>query len=214
MYKLLLLVIIFTTSLIQVVAQTTSDITLFFDITVDTKSSKPQLANMFNGATQTVYIKGTSHRTDEVNTLGTSSTIYNGTTNAAIITKEYGTQKILVNLTAAQWAANNKKYDNITFTPTNQTKIIAGYTTKGYTGKLQDGTAFSVYTTSSLNPEVNTYKNNQFAKLPGVVLQYEFSIADMQVTNTVSSVVLGSIPASKFVVNTAGYREMPYQPNK
>ncbi len=191
-----------------------SELTMVFDITVESKTDKPQLANMFNGATQTVYIKGLSHRTDEVNSLGTSSTIYDGKTKSAVVLKEYGAQKILVKMTALNWVEYNKKYENIAFTKETETKVIAGYNATKYTGKMKDGTEFIVYCTTEINPETNLYKNNQFSKTEGLVLQYQFSISGMKVTNTVSKVIIGNVDAAKFTVPKSGYREMTYEESK
>jgi hypothetical protein len=196
-------------------SQTTiTDLTMVFDITVESKTDKPQLANMFNGATQTVYIKGLSHRTDEVNSLGTSTTIYDGKTKAAIVLKEYGAQKILVKMTPLNWLEYNKKYENITFVKETETKVIAGYNATKYTGKMKDGTEFIVFCTTDINPESNLYKNNQFSKTEGLVLQYQFSIGGMKVTNSVSKITIGNVDAAKFAIPKSGYREMTYEESK
>jgi hypothetical protein len=196
-------------------SQTTiSELTMVFDITVESKTDKPQIANMFNGATQTVYIKGLNHRTDEVNSLGTSSTIYDGKTKSAIVLKEYGAQKILVKMNALNWIEYNKKYENITFTKETETKVIAGYNATKYTGKMKDGTEFIVYCTTEINPETNLYKNNQFSKTEGLVLQYQFSVSGTKVTNIVSKVIIGNVDAAKFAIPKSGYREMTYEESK
>ena len=43
--------------------KTFSEATLVYNITVETGSKEPNMADMFDGATTTVYIKGTESRT-------------------------------------------------------------------------------------------------------------------------------------------------------
>lgn len=190
--------------------KTLSDITLLYDITIETKSNDPKIANMFNGATNTVYIKETSHRTESVNALGTSTTIYDGKTKTAAILKEYGKQKILVRLTSANWVDFNKKNEGIVFTKTTETKLIAGYNCIKSTGKSADGSALVVWSTTDLIAEIKDY-NAQFKNVDGLVLQYEYTVRDTKVITTASKVITTTIAPSKFVVPKEGYREMTYE---
>jgi GLPGLI family protein len=190
--------------------KTVSDITLVYDITVETSGQQPTMANMFNGATTTVYIKGASHRTEAVNALGSSTTIYDGKTNKAVLLKEYGAQKLLVRMTADNWKESNKKYEGVTYTIGTETKVIAGYTCTKATGKLTDGTQFTVFFTKDLVPENKEY-NLQFKGLNGLVLEYAFDLGGIKVVNTVSKLSMGPIAPAKFEVPKSGYREMTYE---
>jgi GLPGLI family protein len=191
-----------------------SELTMVYDITVETNSDKPQMANMFNGATTTIYLKGASNRTEAVTSLGTSTTIYDGKTKSAVVLKEYGNQKLLVRMTAQNWLDANKKYEGIVFTKTEETKTIAGYNCTKSTGKLQDGTDIIIYTTKEIVPESKDYNNNQFKNAEGLVLEFQFSVSGTKITNTASKVIIGVVSNAKFDIPKTGYREMTYEESK
>lgn len=190
-----------------------SDLSLTYDITVESAGDKPQMAQMFNGATTTVYIKAESHRTEMVNALGKSITIYNGKTNSAVVLKEYGNQKLLIRMTQADWKSSNSKFEGIKYTPSLETKTIAGYLCYKTTGTMADGTVFSVYYTKDIVPENNDY-NPQFSGLDGLVLEYTFSVGKMKVVNTASQVRLNTISPAIFDIPKSGYREMTYEESR
>jgi GLPGLI family protein len=189
-----------------------SELTLVYDISIETSGGQasPTMANMFNGASTTVYIKSNSHRTEQVNALGSTTTIYDGKTGAGVVLKEYGNQKLLIRMTRDNWMAANKKYEGATLTPGTGTKTIAGYLCEQATGKLPDGSAFTVYYTKELVAETQNY-NLPFSKLNGLVLEYQFEVNKMKVTNTVSKVLLSPIPPARFETPKGGYRELTYE---
>lgn len=210
-FKFGLILVLFTTIAQFLIAQkVATDITVLYDITVESSNTNPKLANLFNGATNTVYIKGLSNRTESVNALGTSTTIYDGKTKSAVILKEYGNQKILVRLTNANWLEMNKKNDGIVFTKTSETKTIAGYNCTKSIGKFTDGTEFTVYSTNDILPQNKEY-NTQFKNTNGLVLQYEYSSKDMKIITTAATVTFNDINNSKFDIPKTGFREMTYE---
>ena len=103
-----------------------------------------------------------------------------------------------------------KKYEGITFTPTNETKTIAGYTCKKAIAKLKDGTSFTVYYTTDLTTENKEY-DYQFKTLPGLALEYESTVGNLHVRYTASKINFDPVPAQKFAVPQSGYREMTYE---
>jgi GLPGLI family protein len=208
--KLCFLLMVLLSGFMAAAQKTVSELTLTYDITVETTGQQPAMANMFNGATTTVYIKGNNHRTEAVNALGTSTTIYDGKSNSAVVLKEYGAQKLLVRMNAANWKAANQKYEGVTYTIGTETKVIAGYNCTKATGKLADGTTFTVYFTKDIVPENKDY-NLQFKGLNGLVMEYEFTVAGMKVVNTVSKIGFNAIAPAKFEVPKSGYREMTYE---
>ncbi|HVF97570.1 MAG TPA: hypothetical protein VM871_09625, partial [Flavisolibacter sp.] len=119
---------------------------VFYDITISTDSDKPQNAEFFNGATNAVYVKPGKTRTEMVSSLGTQATIISQTAAKKEITilKEYGEQKYMINLTPADWAEMNNKYENVTFTfDPSATKVIKEFVAKKAVGSLADGTSFT-----------------------------------------------------------------------
>ena len=190
-----------------------SEGTINYDIVINTGTNKPQAADFLDGATSTVYIKGNKSRTEMISSLGTQATVIDGATNSIAVLKEYGDQKYLIQLTPVEWKEANKKYEGVTFSVTNETKAILGYTCKKAIGKLSDGNTFTVWYTPDLIPENNDF---QLANkgLPGLALQYETSIGNMNVVYTVSKVSFSPVPASKFDLPKTGYRVMTYAESK
>ncbi|ANH80370.1 hypothetical protein A8C56_04685 [Niabella ginsenosidivorans] len=183
--------------------------TIYYDVVINTNNDKPSAAAMMDGATNVVYLKGNSSRSDLISSLGTQSTIIDGKTGAVTILKDYGDQKYMINLTANDWKNRNKKYDNVTYTIENEFKTIATYNCQKAIGKLSDGTTFTVYFTKDLVPV-----NNEFQyinkNLPGLAMEYEAAQGSTKVIYTVSSIDFGAVPMSKFDLPESGYRVVPY----
>jgi GLPGLI family protein len=190
-----------------------SEGTIYYDIVINTGSEKPQEADFFNGATSVVYIKGLKSRTEMVSSLGTQSTIIDGS-NAITILKEYGEQKYMIKLTPADWLDANKKNQNISFTyDPSQTKTIQGYVCKKAVGKYADGTSFTAWYTTDLVPENKNYDPTTKG-LPGVAMEYETTLGNMKVTYTVSRISFAPVPASKFDLPKSGFRVLTYKESK
>lgn len=190
-----------------------SEGTISYDIVINTGSAKPQAADFLDGATSTVYINGNKARTDMVSSLGTQSTIIDAAKNTITILKEYGEKKYMIKLTPADWVDANKRYENVSFTQTAETKTIAGYNCKKAIGKLADGTTFTVWYTTDLVPE---NKDFQYAtrSLPGLAMEYETNLGSLKVTYTVSKINLAPVTAAKFDLPKAGFRVLTYAESK
>lgn len=190
-----------------------SEGTIVYDITVQTGSKEPQLADMFDGAKTTVYLKGSQSRTEMVSPLGTTTTILDAKNNTGVILKEYGSQKLLIKMSKQDWEDVNKKYAGIAFTVGNETKNIAGYECQKAVAKLKDGSTFTVYFTKELVTENKDY-DYQFKTLPGLPLEYESSMGNLKVKYTASKIAFDPVPVQKFVVPVTGYRQLTYQESK
>jgi GLPGLI family protein len=190
-----------------------SEGTISYDIVINTSSNKPQAADFFDGATSTVYLKGNKSRTEMVSSLGTQSTIIDGSKNAITILKEYGDQKYLINLTPSNWKEANQKNEKVEFTYTDETKTILGYNCKKAIGKLADGTTFTVWYATDLVPD---NKDFQYVNrsLPGLAMEYESNVGNFKVTYTVSKINLNPVPAAKFDLPKSGFRVLNYEESK
>jgi len=190
-----------------------AEATISYDIIINTNNAKPGAADLLDGATSVTYLKGNSSRSEMISSLGTQSTIIDGKTGNVTILKDYGEQKYMINMTAANWKESNKKYENISFTYVEEFKTIAGYNAQKAIGKLADGTTFTVYFTKELVP-VNRDFQYLNKNLPGLALQYEAVMGSMMVTYTVSSINFNPVPAAKFDLPKSGYRVMTYEESK
>jgi GLPGLI family protein len=190
-----------------------TEATISYDIVINTNNAKPQAADLLDGATSVIYLKGNSSRSEMISSLGTQSTVIDGKTGKVTILKDYGEQKYMISMTPANWKESNKKYEGITFSYVEEFKTIAGYNTQKAIGKLVDGTTFTVYFTRDLIP-VNRDFQYLNKNLPGLAMQYEATMNNMVVTYTVSSINLNPVPAAKFDLPKSGYRVMTYEESK
>ncbi len=187
-----------------------SEGSIVYDVSVQTGTNQPQLADMFDGASATLYLKAGLSRSELVSALGSSVTIHDNKTGNGIVLREYGTQKLLIKMNRNNWLDKNKKYEGITFTRTSETKTIAGYKCEKATANLKDGTSFTVYYTQELTAENKDY-DAQFKSLPGLPLEYESSVGNLKVKYTASKIKFDPVPIQKFEMPKSGYREMTYE---
>ncbi len=190
-----------------------TEATIAYDIVINTSDAKPQAADLLDGATSVIYLKGNSSRSEMVSSLGTQATIIDGKTGNVAILKEYGEQRYMITMTPGNWKQSNEKYENVTFSYFNEFKMIAGYNSQKAIGKLDDGTTFTVYFTRDLVP---AHKDFQYLNknLPGLAMQYEANMGKMLVTYTVSSINFNPVPQVKLDLPKSGYRVMTYEESK
>lgn len=186
--------------------------TVTYDITIQTGSKEPQMADLLDGATTTVYVKGNQTRTDMVSALGNESTIYDGKSGKAVILKEYSGQKLMITLTKENWAEKNKKYNDLQFTLLDEQKTIAGYKCNKATSTL-DGVPIVVYYCPEITVANKEY-NTTFKNLPGLAMQYEIESGKLKFTYTASKINFDPIAAARFDFPKTGYRVMTYEENQ
>ena len=92
---------------------------------INTGDQKPQGADLLDGATSIVYLKGNSSRSEMVSSLGVQATVVDGKSANVTVLKEYGEQKYMIKMTPAEWKQSNKKYEGIvTFSKTSSCQFI------------------------------------------------------------------------------------------
>jgi GLPGLI family protein len=191
-----------------------TEATISYDIVINTNNNKPQAADLLDGATSIIYLKGNSSRSEMISSLGTQATVINGKTGDITILKNYGEQKYMIKLTTDNWKESNKKYDSITFTYFKEYKTIAGYNCQKAIGKLKDSTTFTVYFTKDLEPANKDFEYIN-KNLPGLAMQYEAVQGKRTVTYTVSAIdFTNPVSQSKFDLPRSGYRVMTYEESK
>ncbi|MEZ5034944.1 MAG: hypothetical protein R2796_08145 [Chitinophagaceae bacterium] len=190
--------------------RTLSEGTITYDIVINTGKAKPQAADLLDGATSVVYLKGKSSRSEMISPLGQQATIVDGKTGNVTVLKEYGKQKYMITMTPDNWITSNEKYKGIKFNFSDVSKVILGYTCQKAVGTLADGSTFTVYFTRELLP-VN--KDFQYLNkdLPGLAMQYEANIGNLKATYTVSNINFDPVAQAKFELPTSGYRVLTYE---
>ncbi|ULQ54557.1 hypothetical protein [Flavihumibacter fluvii] len=213
MKKIVLITSLALLSLYTSAQKKIADITIVYDAVITTGAAEPKLADAFDGATTTVYLKGNLSRSEMVSALASFTTIHDARSGAAVVLQEVGGQKLLIRMTADDWKDKNRKYEGIRFNTTTETKTLAGYTCKKAIAQMKDGSSFIVYYTTDIMPENDDY-NSQFSGLKGLPLEYELTQGQLNIRYIVSQVNLNPVPVSKFDIPKTGYREMTYEESK
>ncbi|MDE3250440.1 MAG: DUF4412 domain-containing protein [Bacteroidota bacterium] len=190
-----------------------TELTLVYDAAVSTGDNQPKLADAFDGATTTVYIKGTLSRSEMNSALASFTSIYDAKTGNAVVLQEISGQKLLIRMTAENWKDKNKRYEGIRFANTSESKTIAGYKCTKAIATLKDGSSFIVYYTKEIIPENSDY-NVLFKNFEGLPLEYELTQGSLKIRYTVSRINLNPVPASKFDIPKTGYRELSYEESR
>ena len=206
-------ILILVISMPVIAQKKVSELTLVYDASITTGSDKPNLGNAFDGATTTVYIKGGLSRSEMVSALASFTTIHDSRTGTAVILQEVSGTRLLIRMNAENWNDKNKRYEGVTFTNTDEKKVVAGYTCTKAIAKLKDGATFTVYYTNEIIPENQDY-SYQFKGLNGLPLEYELTQKELKIKYTVSKISLNPVPASKFDIPKSGYREMTYEESR
>src|SRR6185369_4962768 len=190
-----------------------SEGSIVYNVVVNTNDPTPKLADGFDGATNTIYIKGKLSRSELVSVFGTKSTIIDGRTGNVDVLKEYGEKKYMISMTPADWTEANQKYDSVMFTYLDEYKTIAGYNCRKAVGKLKNGESFIVYYTTELVPENQNFQYSN-RTLPGLALEYESNLGKNKVVFSASKISFDPVPASKFDLPKSGFRIMTYKESK
>lgn len=190
-----------------------TEATISYDIVINTSNAAPQAADLLDGATSVIYLKGSSSRSEMISSLGTQATIVDGKTGDVTLLKDYGEQKYMIKMTPDNWKESNKKYEGVLFTYINEFKTIAGYNCQKAIGKLTDSSTFTVYFTKDLVP-VNKDFQYLNKNLPGLAMQYEATLGKLMVIYTVSTINFNPVPAAKLDLPKSGYRVMTYEESR
>jgi GLPGLI family protein len=190
--------------------KTFSEGTIQYDISVQTGSQDPKMADIFDGAKAVIYLRGTLSRSELNSALGNTVTIYDHRDGSGVVLREFGTQKLLIKMNRENWDDKNSKYEGINFVPTKETRVICGYSCEKANALLKDGTSFSVFYTRQLVAENASY-DPQFEKLPGMALEYESVQGGMKIRYTATKVSFDPVPIQKFDIPRSGYRELTYE---
>ncbi|GAA4326802.1 DUF4412 domain-containing protein [Flaviaesturariibacter amylovorans] len=190
-----------------------TEATITYDIVINTGTERPRAADFLDGATSTVYLKGNKSRTEMVSSLGTEATIIDDGAKAVFNVKEYGPQKYIIRMTPANWKDANRRYEDVKFSFTSESKTIQGYKCTKAVGKLADGSTFVVWYTPDLVPESTDFQYVN-RNLPGLAMEYESNVGSLKVTYTVSKINMNPVPAAKFDLPKAGFRVLSYEESK
>jgi len=190
-----------------------NEVTLTYNISVQSTNEKTDVAKSLEGALLTVYLKGKQSRSDMKSSIGFESNLYDDKIGKGFILKEYSGQKLMITLNKENWLQKNQYYQNLNFKIEGGDELIAGFKCKKATALLTNGKSFTVYYTPELLLSNNQY-NNSFVLLPGVPVQFELESGNLKFKYVLSKVNYDVISSSKFEIPKSGYRVMTYEDNQ
>lgn len=172
--------------------------------------ASPAAASAFQNSRLIFTFKNYLFRSDMFLGKTTYTTIHNSRDNSAVSLIDAGSEKYLIRMNADDWAKETARYRGITFSDASGSMEIAGYKCRQATGKLKDGSNFTVYYTPQLVPENTTY-SERFEGLKGLPLYFEATTPKgIKMTMTATNVNIAQQPSSKFDTPSSGYREISY----
>lgn len=188
-----------------------SDGEIVYSVKVDLPQGvSPEAANAFQNSKLIFTFKNYLFRSDMSLGKTTYTTIHNSRDNSAVSLIDAGSEKYLIRMNAGDWAKETAHYRGVTFTDAAGSREIAGYKCRQATGKLKDGSSFTVYYTSQLIPENTTY-SERFEGLKGLPLYFETTTPrGIKMTMTATNINISQQPSSKFDAPSSGYREITY----
>jgi GLPGLI family protein len=169
-----------------------------------------QDSNKKISSTTGYFLKGNLSRSEVNSNLFSSVIIYDSKTGSGVLLKEVNGQKLLIRMNEENWNQKNRRFMNLNFIKTIETKSIAGYFCNQAKASAPDGFEITVFYTHDLIPENKSY-DPSFKNLDGLPLEYEFTKGDLHIKYTLASINLNPVPASKFDIPTSGYRELTYE---
>lgn len=184
-----------------------SECTVVFELSVENAKNNAEVKNPMNGATKTLYIKGSKVRSDLNSSNYTQTTFSDSKTDTTMVLRELGKAKYLSYMSPQKRDEQNKKYEGIVFNKTGENKTILGYECVKVVAKLKDGSTYNVYYATAIAPS-NKEHEYQFKDLPGFVLEYETESEDgkTKIKYTATKISITPVPASKFDLPKTGYR--------
>lgn len=188
-------------------AKPTTDCTVFFDVKVTGTDTTTEVAKTMQGTTKILYIKGLKSRSDLITRNFKQTTLTDSKLDSTIVLRELGSNKYISYLNNNKMREQNKKFEGIQFTNTNEKKTILGYECKKVVSKLANNAAYSVFYTPVILPANKEYEY-QFRNLPGLVLEYEEESENgkTKIIYSATKISLSPVPSAKFDLPKAGYR--------
>lgn len=189
-------------------AAASRQLTISYNIIVLNSSKKTGVEESYNGGNKTVFITGNKARLRLVSLMRIQSIFLypaDSKKKTATIVKESGNAKYKMNLTAAEWAALNSKYDSVTCEATEDTLTFLNYSCKKVILHLKDERTITAWYSPDLKPIPKNIEP-AFACVPGLVLHYEVSAKKKSLVFTVASINTKPVDPAIFNIPVKGYK--------
>ncbi len=189
-----------------------NEATLTYKVEIKNSNTNQPVQNS-NSNQYVIYIKGSSSRSDLTTSMGSESAVYDSKKSSGYIAKSYSGQKLLINLTKAEWFTQNAIFQQLKFNVTSETKNISGYDCKKAISKLATGETIIVYF------EPNIELSNQdyilaFPELKGLPIVIERESKSSTFTYTLADIIYDNVASNLFEISQKNYRVMNYEDAK
>lgn len=189
-----------------------NEATLTYKVEIKNSTNNQPVQNS-NSNQYIIYIKGVSSRSDLITSMGSESAVYDSKKSSGYIAKSYSGQKLLINLTKAEWFTQNAIFQQLKFNVTSETKNISGYDCKKAISKLATGETIIVYF------EPNIELSNQdyilaFPELKGLPIVIERESKGSTFTYTLADIIYDNVTSNLFEISQKNYRVMTYEDAK
>ena len=189
-----------------------NEATLTYKVEIKNSNTKQPVQNS-NSNQYVIYIKGLSSRSDLITSMGSESAVYDSKKSSGYIAKSYSGQKLLINLTKAEWFTQNAIFQQLKFNITSETRNISGYECKKAISKLDTGETIIVYF------EPNIELSNQdyilaFPELKGLPIVIQRESKGSTFTYTLADIIYDNITSNLFEISQKNFRVMNYEDAK
>jgi len=177
-------------------------ITISYRLTLTTKKSAG-IAETYNGGVQTLFAGGDQARLRLATLMRIESLFL--TKQTVTILAESTKPQLKTVLTPGQWSRYNAKYDGAACDIEEKvpdSENILGYSCKKAIIKLHDGKRITAWYTPRIVEPAQAILEPQFARIPGLVLRYEYTCRRKTVCYTASSLSRQPIDPSVFNISS------------
>lgn len=194
-----------------------TDFSITYDINI-ISNKKKTIAETYNGAVKSVYVKGNSVKLRLVSLMRIQNIYYKhhttDTSAVAVIVKESGKAKYKFRLGKSNWALFNAKYASADIKLSEDSLILLERVCKKAILTYPNGSSLIAYYVPGTKNEALAAAEPMFAGLPGIVLQYEYHQGKKGILYTASNISFEPLAVSHFTIPTKGYPTKKFAPGK
>ncbi|MCP9750210.1 hypothetical protein [Ferruginibacter sp. HRS2-29] len=193
------------------------DFTITYDINI-ISNKKKTIAETYNGAVKSVYVKGNSVKLRLVSLMRIQNIYYThltkDTSAVAVIVKESGKSKYKFKLGKSNWELFNAKYVSAEIKLSEDSLLLLNRVCKKAVLTYPNGSKLTAYYVPGTKNEALAAAEPMFAGLPGIVLQYEYHQGKKGILYTASNISFEPLAASYFTIPSKGYPTKKFTPGK
>jgi hypothetical protein len=179
---------------------TNAPLTVSYTLTVVTKRTNAAIGETYNGGLQTLFHDGRQARLRLATLMRIQSIFLHPDIAGFTVLTESVKSQSPITLTTGQWAEYNRKYAGAGCSLADDTTRILGYACRKALIRLPGGQRITAWYTPSIRDSAQALLEPAFAPIPGLVLQYEYTIRRKTIRYTASTLSHHRIDPAVFVI--------------